>query len=105
MLVQYLEMSASKPHGSVNKFSVEVRVGREEEGREGGIPLHFMQATVVCVPLRLFNCALPSCACLQLVMEYVGGGNVSSFLRNPDSSPVLGSVSATTTSKQTTNTT
>ena len=29
---------------------------------------------------------------VQLVMEYVGGGNVSSFLRNPDSSTIEGNV-------------
>ena len=33
-----------------------------------------------------------SCSLLQVVMEYVGGGSVSSLLRNPDCGPVRGEV-------------
>ena len=40
-------------------------------------------------------CVLHVCPAplLQVVMEYVGGGSVSSLLRNPDCGPVRGEVS------------
>ena len=30
--------------------------------------------------------------CVQVVMEYVGGGSISNLLRNPDTGPVRGEV-------------
>ncbi len=85
-LAQFLDMSSSKPHGPLgNKFSVEV---------SQPVKLANQQSAHLCaLSLSLCVCLLVVSVWLQLVMEYVGGGNVSSYLRNPDSGPVGGSVS------------